>query len=89
MQSARAGHIPCVWPPSLLLLLLRLQAEVGRVKAEAAAEVAAAVARAAELSAQLEGSSEFLQQREALEGQLAQLRAALAAKTKEVEQKLR
>ncbi|WIA34972.1 hypothetical protein OEZ86_013253 [Tetradesmus obliquus] len=64
------------------------QAEVGRVKAEAAAEVAAAVARAAELSAQLEGSSEFLQQREALEGQLAQLRAALAAKTKEVEQKL-
>jgi uncharacterized protein involved in exopolysaccharide biosynthesis len=62
---------------------------VARVKTEAAAEVAAAGARAAELSAQLEGSSEFLQQHEALEGQLAQLRAALAAKTKELEQKLR
>ncbi|KAF6255764.1 hypothetical protein COO60DRAFT_184305 [Scenedesmus sp. NREL 46B-D3] len=64
------------------------QAEVTRARAEAAAEAAAAGARAAELSAQLEGSSEFLQQREALDGQLAQLRAALAAKSKEVEQKL-
>jgi uncharacterized protein involved in exopolysaccharide biosynthesis len=70
-------------------MLLCVQAEVARVKAEAAAEVSAAGARAAELSAQRESSSEFLQQREALEGQLAALRAALAAKTKEVEQKLR
>lgn len=59
------------------------------MKAEAAAQVEAATLRVAELTSQLEGSSEFLQQREAMEGQLAQLKAAMVAKTKEVEQKFR
>jgi hypothetical protein len=87
-QAIRNAHAMSS-QPLLLRMLPWLQAEVSCVKAEAAAEVTAAGARAAELSAQLESSSEFLQQREALEGQLAALRAALAAKTKEVEQRLR
>lgn len=79
------------WPAliGVMLMSLAVQAEIARVRAEAAAEVEAAAAKVSSLVTQLAGSHEFVERKDALERQIHDLKAALAAQQRETEQVLR
>eukprot|EP00775_Hariotina_reticulata_P008322 gene8322-8507_t len=65
------------------------QAEVARIRAEAAADVEFASAKVSSLVTQLAGSQEFVEKKDALERQINDLKLVLAAKQRETEQVLR
>jgi uncharacterized small protein (DUF1192 family) len=66
-----------------------LQAEIGRVRAERAAEAAAAAAAMESLQRQQAASQDFVERRVLLEGELAAVKAQLADRQREGDQRLR